>query len=302
MYGRFFNMTVGLLWVSSMIWLVTQKMLPTLRIGEPPSYQTILEAQKEDPLVGWKLYLNNREIGWALSRTERHSSGIVEIDSYVHFERLPINELIPRPFRGLFHDLRNTAEKVSMQTRSCLTIDPLGRLLRFDSAVDVNSIPDVIRLSGVVEGSQMELQVRSGGLSFPKPKIFPLPPKALLGDALSPQSHLPNLRTGQSWTVPVFNPLRPDGDSVEFLQATVEEPELIEWRGHIIKTSVVVYRFDSGYGISQKSAPQSILWVREDGLVLKQQVALFESIKMVFVRMRQYESQSLAEQVLDAEL
>jgi hypothetical protein len=299
MYNRFFNLTVALLWVASMTWLVTQKMLPTLRIGEPPSYQTILESQKEDPVVGWNLKLHDREIGWALSRTERLSSGIVEIVSYVHFDYLPLNDLLPQKYRGVLHNLQIPAEKMSVGTRSRLTIDPLGRLLRFDSAVDVNSLKDAIRMSGVVEGSQMQIHIRAGGLTI-DPKPFPLPRRALLGDALSPQTNLPNLRTGQTWTVPVFNPLLPS-DSMEYLQAAVEEPELIDWKGQIVKARVVTYRFDSGYGISPNTPPKSILWVRDDGRVLKQQVSLSESVKMVFVRMSRAESRQLAKQSLDEE-
>jgi hypothetical protein len=299
MYNRMFNITVGLLWVASMTWLVTQKMLPTLRVGEPPSYQTILEAQQEDPVVGWDLHLHDRRIGWALSRTERLPSGIVEIDSCVHFDHLSLNELLPRGFQETIQHLRLPIEKISVGTRSRLTIDPLGRLLRFDSAMDLDSMKDAVRMSGVVEGPQMQLHVRSGGLTY-DPKPFPLPRKALLGDALSPQSYLPNLRTGQTWTVPVFNPLG-TSNSMDFLQATVEEPELIDWKGQILKARVVVYRIDSGYGISQSAPPRCILWVRNDGRVLKQQVFLFDSMKMVFVRMGRRESQALAKQTLDEE-
>jgi hypothetical protein len=299
MHGRLFNVTVALLWASSMTWLIVQKVLPSLRIGEPPSYQSILEAQKEESEVGWKLFLNDRELGWASSKTERYSSGIVEIESCVHFHRLPLNELVPRPFRELFHELQPAGDKISMETASRLTIDPLGRLLRFDSTVSVDSIKNVIRMSGVLEGSRMQLQIRSSGLSYTRE--FNLPPKALLGDALSPQTHLPNLRAGQSWTVPVFNPLRPANDPMEILHASVEEPEFIDWRGKILKAWVVVYQIDSGYGISSQRAPQSVLWVREDGRVLKQQITLFDSSTMTFERLGRDESRQLVEQSLEVE-
>jgi hypothetical protein len=298
MHGRFFNITVALLWASSMTWLIVQKVLPSLRVGEPPSYQTILEAQKEESQVGWRLRLNDQEIGWALSKTERQPSGIVEITSCVHFNRLPLNEMAPPWIREIFRNLQFIgAERMTMESGSRLTIDPLGRLLRFDSTVSVGPNKDMIRMSGVVEGSRLQFQIRPGGLSGE----FQLPPKALLGDALSPQTHLPNLRAGQTWTVPVFNPLLQTNASMEILHASVEEPEFIDWKGQILKAWVVVYRIDSGYGVSQQNAPQSTLWVREDGRVLQQKVSLFESVTMTFIRMSREESRHLAEDTLDSE-
>ena len=45
MYSRWFNAAVVVLWLATMSWLVTEKVLPPLLVGEPPSYHQVIEAQ-----------------------------------------------------------------------------------------------------------------------------------------------------------------------------------------------------------------------------------------------------------------
>jgi len=249
-------------------------------------------------VVGWDLLLNDKPMGWALCRMERQPSGMVEIESYVHFDRLPLAELTPRLFRHLFRDLEEAAGELCMDTQSRLIIDPLGKLLRFDSTLKVDPIQDSIRMRGIVEGMKVQLEVRSN--SFCYTSEFCLPRKALLGDALSPQTHLPNLRAGQTWTVPAFSPLRPAKEPMMILHASVEKRELIDWNGIMTEAWLVVYRSDSGYGISEQQTPQSKLWVHVKGKVLKQQVFLFDSV-MTFVRLDEDTSNRLAQRVQNRE-
>ena len=91
-------------------------------------------------------------------------------------------------------------------------------------------------MRGTVEGGQLELVVRSGDQSFSHE--VSLPPKALLADALSPQTRLPGLHVGQTWSVPVFNPLWPSKSPIEIISAKVEESEAILWNGESRKRLV----------------------------------------------------------------
>ncbi len=75
MYSRFFNIAVCLMWISTMTWLITQKVVPSLWVGQPPSYQTILEAQQRESPVGWIVWLNDKKLGWALSTLEVQTQG-----------------------------------------------------------------------------------------------------------------------------------------------------------------------------------------------------------------------------------
>ena len=60
MSSRWFNTAVVVLWLATMSWLVKEKVLPPLLIGEPPSYPEIIEAQNREPPVGWEVFLDGR--------------------------------------------------------------------------------------------------------------------------------------------------------------------------------------------------------------------------------------------------
>ena len=49
MHSRWYSVAVVLLWLATMGWLVSQKVLPSLVIGEPPDYQAILAVQRGAP-------------------------------------------------------------------------------------------------------------------------------------------------------------------------------------------------------------------------------------------------------------
>jgi hypothetical protein len=292
MQSRWFNVAVLTLWVATMSWLVTVKVLPSLLVGDPPSYSQIVEAQKDAPPVGWRMSINHRPLGWALSDTKLQPTGLTDIHGRVHFDALPLDEMIPGWLRALARMIRQPMDQLKMDARSVLTIDSLGNLMRFDSAMRVDPLNEVISVRGVVEGRQLELVVRSGNMSFTNEAF--LPSDALLTDALSPQSQLPGLRAGQTWTVPVYSPLWPAKTPLEIVIAKVEGTEPISWNGKIEECWLVVYRNDSGSGSPESQTPRGRLWVRRDGAVLKQQVLLFDSI-ITFERLSETEAAKLAD-------
>ncbi len=113
--------------------------------------------------------------------------------------------------------------------RSRFDLDPLGRLVGFESGVRVAGLIDAIKVQGVVEGTNLKLSIQSG--DFREKMERYLPPNALMTDELSPQSRLPGLRVGQSWTVPMYSPFRAPNDPLEVLQAVVEREDNITWNG-----------------------------------------------------------------------
>ena len=121
---------------------------------------------------------------------------------------------------------------------------------------------------------------------------FLLPPKALLSDALSPQTCLPGLHVGQKWSVPVFNPLWPTKSPIEIISAEVEGSETIVWNGTAEKVWLVVYRRDSGTAGDSDHNVQGKLWVQRDGAVLRQESMLFDS-PVVFIRLTDKETGKL---------
>ncbi|MGW8256369.1 MAG: hypothetical protein ACWGMZ_02670, partial [Thermoguttaceae bacterium] len=115
----------------------------------------------------------------------------------------------------------------------------------------------------------------------------------LLNDALSPQMQLPNLRLGQTWTVPAFSPLWPTKSPMQILHAKVEYKEPVSWNAAIRHAWVVVYRNDPGAEFGREGRLLGKLWVLEDGTVIKQQAVIFDS-KLIFTRLSDEEAKRLA--------
>lgn len=291
MGSRWYNIAVIVLWLAAMTWLVTRKVIPDWRVGDPPDYRRIVAAQREEPPVGWWLSCKSRDteshLGWALCQTIVDPHGPASIESRVRFDARGILEA--RSFwgdwvRGLIH------HKMMVETLSVVRVDGLGNLIEFDSSLSYEKTVWV-RLRGEVtaEGS-LHLTISGERLPEPIDKTMSLPPRALLGDALSPQTQLPNLRAGQSWSVPVYNPLQPT-QGMELLRAEVEGSEFYEWEDQPVSVWRVVYRSDPGYGAAIKRGQ---LWVHPDGTVLKQETTLLD-LTLTFIRMSRAETQRLEE-------
>jgi hypothetical protein len=282
MRSWWFNTAVILLWLATMSWLVREKVLPPLLVGEPPNYSRIIESQEHTAPTAWHILVNHRRVGWALSETQRQPSGLVEIRDRVHFDVLPVEEVTATWARTFSKWLAQPIGKLRMDARSILTIDPLGRLLGFDSAVQLHPLNEVLRVRGTVEGQQLQLTIDAGGTPFTSEAF--LPSDALLSDALSPQSRLPGLRVGQTWTVPVYSPLWPVKSPLEVIHAEVESMEPLFWNGVMEDCWLVVYRSDSESGADRNQPPRGRLWVRRNGTVLRQQVAFF-NVMITFDRL-----------------
>ncbi len=298
MSGRWLNLGVVGLWLASMSWLVAEKILPPLQVGQPPNYQSIAQARREEGPVGWRLFWNQEPIGWALSQARAQAQQSTEIRSRVHLDYLPLVDLVPEWLARVFRlpewkEFRNL--RLSMDTTSSLMIDPLGRLVRLHSSLQVGRFPEVVQMEGTVEGSDLLFTIRCGEFTY-ETKI-PMPPDALLADALSPQTRLPRLRLGQQWTLPTLSPLGRWNHALEILHAKVEGREPILWNGKTQEAYVVVFWPDIGTASAQHK-PRGRLWVLPDpdARVVQQEVAFFHS-QMQLVRMSEVESAQLASEV-----
>lgn len=303
MYSRWSNVAVIVFWLITMGWLVEDKILPSLYLGEPPTYRTILAGQpaRNEPVV-WRVSLNDQPLGQAVLRSQTLSDGVTELRSQVHLDRLPLAEITPTWMHSLMRlasGNRDWAELVlTVQADSRLDIDPLGRPIgiRSDAWVgDSDSWPASgitkgivpagvlqVSLEGTFEGQQIKLKVRSGRLVYNT--VAYLPPNALLSDALSPQSRLPNLRVGQSWAMPVYSPLRPPTAPLEVLRATVVRREPISWDDQVVPAYLVDFRADPGGELTGNQVSRAKAWVGLDGLVLKQEMTLL-SARLTFERL-----------------
>ena len=299
MHSRWYNVAVVLLWLTTMGWLVSEKVWPSLKVGDPPDYQRILAVQRNAPPVGWTLIWNDRmTLGWAVTSTSPLPNELTEVRSHVHFAELPLDDIIPDWLHGLLQSSGTRGLRVTMDAHSALIFDPLKRLSQFESTIRFQPRADAVRMRGRVEGAKLLLTIHYGD-SAPSEIDLPAPRNAMLNDALSPQGYLiPRPRKGQRWTMEVYSPLRLPGSPSEVLHAAVEAKVPITWNGGLVDTWLVVYRSDPGSASAGAGSPRGKLWVRDDGAVLKQQVTLLRST-LTFIRTTDEEAAKLARQSVD---
>lgn len=284
-----FNVIVFLFWLATMSWLVVAKVLPPLRVGEPPSYGTIVRETIDSPPVCWTVRWHDRPIGWAASKAVRRKDGISDQFSRVYLGDFPWQEIAPGWMASVLQPVLSNLNLMDIDKKSTVVIDPLGRLVRFDSRVRIGSLTDAIKLQGQIEGPTLRLSVTSGDVPYKLERF--LPPNALMTDELSPQSFMPGLRVGQNWTVPLYSPFHSPQSPLEILQASVEREDKITYEGQSVPCRVIVYRGDSGSGMSG-SETRGRVWVRTDGVVLRQEVTIMNSL-VAFDRLGETQAESI---------
>ena len=154
-------------------------------------------------------------------------------------------------------------------------------------------IVDAIKVQGQIESSTLRLSVQSGDLPYKLEQH--LPPNSLMSDELSPHVRMPGLRTGQTWTVPLYSPFRSPNSPIEILQAVVERDDSLTWDGRTLPCRVIVYRGDSGSG-QAGSEIRGHVWVDREGTVLRQEVAIFRS-HLHFIRLPAADAEIVAEEL-----
>ena len=281
MTNRAFNVIVVLFWLATMTWLVGVKVLPPMRVGEPPDYASIIDESIDHPPVCWCIYFEDEPIGWAASNVVRRRDGVSEVTSRVYLATLPWEEMAPGWLAGVLKPLLDDLGPLDIDKRSRLVIDPLGRPVEFDSRVRVANLPDAIHVRGEIEGSTLTLTVQSGEMKHKFDRS--ISPGAMLTDELSPQGLMPRLRVGQRWTVPLYSPFRAVNNPLEILEAVVDREDKIRWDGKTYPCRVIIYRSDAGSGLNGKET-RGRVWVRDDGLVLRQEVTILKS-HLHFVRL-----------------
>ena len=292
MPSRAYLIPAFVLWVAATGWLLSTKIWPALSSGSPPDYEDLLpKTAINDPVpVKWSIRWKGKNIGWAENKITRSFDGTGRIASEVKFEQLPVEDMI-RDVMGVLGRFTKplTADigVLDLHVFTNLDFDHYGALSDFETRVDVGSLDELLRIEGRVSDDLLELAafVKSDGENpseIYRNKEIRLPPDALVADTFSPRPKLANLRVGQTWTFQSYQPLMPHSP-MSLIEAKVESEELIEWNGAMSRARKVVYRKDSGSGISSTRRPVSETWVTYDGTVLRQDLWL-ANVKVQFIR------------------
>ncbi len=295
---RWYQLAVLVLWLAATSWLLVRKIIPPLLIGEPPDYATVITG-KQRPPVAWYLHLNNHKLGWALSEVSRQSTDVTEIHSLVHFDGLPleelVNQLLPFYLRSFALSTFQAVKSKEMEVESHMLINPLKQLQSFDSKLRLrpNLGQSVAAIDGNVEGDSLVVNYRCA--EFPQQKITLSLPENKIRDGFSPEVELKSdrgLYLGQKWTVVTYSPLSLP-DPVQLLQhraptvvllAEVEEQTSVIWNGQREPAWLVVYRTDAGETPGSETNVCNRMWVRMDGTVVREEVLLFGH-SLMFSRM-----------------
>lgn len=267
---------VVVFWCLTNGWLFAAKILPSLLPGSPPGHESIYASGSDLIPVAWTVQWNGQTIGWALTETRRTPQGGLLVDSRLHFDQLPLDEVVPPWTRLLIKNVLPHGG-LELDARGRLSIDDAGNLRSFTSVVNVPGSNDQVLLNGVVDAGNVTVHVQAGELRYETTQH--LPDRLMVGDELSPQAMMLGLTEGRRWTVPVYSPLRAANAPLEILHARVGPEETVYHDGHLVRVHVVTYHEDS----TSPREPRSTIWVDRAGRVLKQESVLLGS-RMTFVR------------------
>jgi hypothetical protein len=264
-------------WLVTTGWLVLTKIVPVFNQGQPPGHQALYASGDRLIPVAWTVTWNERPLGWALATTQKNDAGGLVVDTRLHFDHLPLNDILPSWAGALVRQVSQDDGLVTLDARGRLDIDAAGSLRRFASNVSVPGSGQDVVLTGSIDGGEATVVIEAGGMRYDV--VRPIPDHAMIGDELSPQATMPGLYEGRTWTVPVYSPLRPGHAPIEILHAAVGPESTLFWEDGLVRVHVVSYREDA----SARREPRCRLWVDLSGRVLKQEAALLGS-KMTFLR------------------
>jgi hypothetical protein len=288
MGNRIFVGVVVLLWTGTMSWLMVARILPPFFQGEPPGHGV---AMAEEP-VCWQIEYRGRPVGYAVSQAIAGDLGTTEIHSRVLLEDISIRELAPQWMGSLVRGLG----RISLDTRTSLVLDSLGSLSSFDTKVRLNKLPVMMKVQGRVDGAELRVKIQSGEVTHEV--SYPVPAQSLSANELIPEPKLLQVYVGRKWQQEVFSPFRPPGSSIEILQAEVVEEGTIDHQGRTTKARKIEFRSLSPAGVAADNTLRAVVWVAEDGTVLRQDMYLMTA-KLRFERSTDAETLELAQELLD---
>ena len=273
-----------------MSWLLVAKILPPFLPGEPPAHGII----DQDEPVCWEIHCADCWVGYAVRQAVPGAQSTTEIISRVVLQDIPLRQMAPQWMGSIVENLG----LIQLDTRTRVVLDSLGKLSNFDSKVQLNDLPLVVRVYGMVEGATLRLRFISGDVSHEV--HFPLPQTSMIDGELAPEPKLLQVYVGRQWQTEMFSPFRPPIDAIELVQAAVVAEESILYQGELTRTRRIEYRSMSAAGVASNESLRAEAWVAEDGAVLRYDVHLL-STKLRFERRRDPQMIALARDLLDLE-
>jgi hypothetical protein len=265
MGNRIFVAAVILLWTGTMSWLMVARILPPFFNGQRPTQAPLVEKEPNC----WRIAFRGQKVGYAVSQTVPGAFGTSEVHSRVLLEGIELRRLWPFQVGSLIHGLSTI--RLDMRTR--IMLDSLGSLSTFHTKVQLTDVPMVLNVYGRVEGAELKVELHSGETTHQM--IFPVPTNALAANELFPESKLMAVELGRRWQQEVFSPFK---TSLEIVQAEVVSEGTIELDGERVNARRIEYRSLSSSGVAADNTLRSVVWVGDDGTVLRQDLHLMSTV------------------------
>ncbi|MGC4005376.1 MAG: hypothetical protein QM811_20555 [Pirellulales bacterium] len=284
---KWFTIAVGILWLTSMSWLVQTKLLPQMLAGPPPSnatvYSNTLDPDATVVPIAWELFWGKKSLGWAVSTSRTNVEGFTEIKSHAHFEHLPFEEFLPVFLRAFVSNSGGKINDLSFEAESRLLIDGDGRLNRMTFVVGNSVTDEPVRVDGRVEADKLYISIYNQGRQ--RTSAWELSANAIVGNDLTPMVRMPNLYIGRTWNVPVYSMFQIGSTAaVEVMRAEVEGETTLTWEGAPHRCWLVVMRRDSGSLLGGARTPRGKMWVEISSGTILQQETIHGHSKLVYTR------------------
>lgn len=282
---RFYQLAVICFWLSTVTWLVSTKLVPALRRGDPPNHHAVSVARcvGGSPVI-WDMKWNFYPVGWAANKVIRNDQGQIELLSRLQFTDWPKNNSAISSWllKQLADWGDNEIDGFQMQLTNRSILDGNHQLQQLNSAITLGrggpiaSVP-WMQIQGKVVKDKLLLSFQLGDRHLGD-RAIPIRSHSLISSEISPHGFMPRLRIHQEWSTYQISPLRPPTSPQLPIVAKVERYEPMIWDNKIIETFLVIYRKDEGSGSRSADDHLGRLWVRPDnGMVLKQEVVLLGS-------------------------
>lgn len=266
MPSRLVCVAILLYWLVAAVGLVSRDLIPELTVGPPPDLRTIASAGENAPPARWNILVSDRpndpdskrSVGTATTESRRSLNGWIEMTSKVVFDS-------GRLLGGLFQGEPRTdrADERKIMFDSAYQIDPSGNLRSFHADIRLGDQATALwRIDGTLKNRVMEVISKGPVASLNRTISFDYTDGGVVQSQFGPLDRLPGLAVGQRWDERVASPLT---GQVETIRVEVLRKVVIHWDMSPVTTFEVVHR---------AKAVTARTWVRTDGLILRQEVAL----------------------------
>jgi hypothetical protein len=258
-----------LFWIGMTGLLTYREILPMMLAEVSPTYKIDLTDEIGAPLVGWSMLLKGERIGSATSSVHVKEDRTYEFRSNLRFENfMPFGKVLPVRLRNAANTYRVTEEGKLRSLATRFTVG-LGEKAA-NAALEME-----VAIEGEVVGTVLRPRMTLNGAPVKEIDLGEIIVSSNVVNPMNLVSRLRGLHDGQTWKVPLFDPLQ--GVKGQFLGkvADMTVPSLIaEVRLDMLmwdKNPVLCYKIE--YSEPGKEVVART-WVRKrDGLVLQQEAA-----------------------------